>query len=184
MIRKEIEIKNSKAYVFDVDDTLVTTDAKIIIRDSKDRIVKKITPAVYNTYEIGNGERFDFMEFDCPKIFRETAKPTFFLSLMQKISKAVQNKKSNSSVYILTARTEKVKKEIHEFLKSKGIEISECHIHTIGDNQTHSVAEVKKQVLETIKKNHKKNVFFFDDDEKNLALAKGLDGVKARHVRI
>lgn len=177
-----LESFNNNAYVFDVDDTLVTTDARVIIRDEQDQIVHELTPSEYNEYRRQPGEKLDFSEFDSPEIFKQTAEPTAYLKVMKKISDAIQEKRSNSVLYILTARGDKLKSTIEQYLTDHGIVVSPIEIHTIGDIPNAPISELKKRVLEKIRQDHTGDVVFFDDDEKNIELAKTIPGVTTRHV--
>ena len=49
-------------FISDFDDTLVTTNAQIIVTD-KDGKVRKLTPAEYAVYEKEDGDQFDYSEF-------------------------------------------------------------------------------------------------------------------------
>jgi len=56
----------TKAFVFDFDDTLASTNAKVLVR--KYRVPSQVlTPAEYSTYELADGESFDFSEFKNPE---------------------------------------------------------------------------------------------------------------------
>lgn len=177
-----LESFNDNAYVFDVDDTLVTTGAKIIVKDSTGNIIKKLTPAEYNTYHKAPNEEFDFSEFQSGDIFRKTAQPTEYFKVIKTISDAIKNKRSNSYIYILTARGSAIKDTIYNYLKDKDIEVRPIDISTIGDKTNENIAERKKQVLQKIRNKHIGKVLFFDDDEKNIQLAKQVKGVETRLV--
>ena len=82
------------------------------------------------------------------------------------------------SVFILTARSDCVENAISEFLLRFGIEAKA--IHCVGINANVDVAKAKRTVLLSIIENHQV-VYFFDDDEKNIELAKELD-CRARKV--
>ena len=172
------------AHIFDMDDTLITTKAQIIVKDENDNIIKKLSPAEYNTYKKQPNEKFDFSEFDNPEIIHQTGEPTKYFKVIKNISDAIKQKRSNSFIYILTARGSAVKNSIYEFLKDRGIEVRPVEIYTIGDAQHKSVAELKKEVLQKIRNKHIGNVTFYDDDEKNIELAKQVDGIKTRLVKV
>lgn len=173
---------NDNAYVFDVDDTLVTTGAKIIVKDPEGNIIKKLTPAEYNTYQKGPGEIYDFSEFQSADIFRKTAQPTKYFKVIKTISDAIKEKRSNSYIYILTARGSAIKNTIQKYLADRGIDVRMPEINTIGDDTSTPVADLKKEVLQKIRNKHIGKVVFFDDDEKNIQLAKQVKGVDTRLV--
>ena len=178
-----LESFSDNAYVFDVDDTLVKTDAKVIVKDDKGNIIQKLTPAEYNTYKKQPGENLDFSEFESSEIFQKTALPTRYFKIIQTISDAIKDKKSNSFIYILTARGNKVKDAIYNYLTQRDIQVRPIEIHTIGDNRDVPIADLKKDVLQKIRNKHIGNVVFFDDDHKNIELAKQIRGIEPRLVR-
>jgi hypothetical protein len=174
----------NNAYVFDVDDTLVTTDARIIVKDPEGNVINKLTPAEYNTYSKQEGESFDFSEFDSHDIFHGTAKPTKYFKVIKTISDAIKQRRSNSFIYVLTARGNKVKDAIHEYLTRRDIEVRPIEVHTIGDRQDMPISELKKDVLKKIRNKHIGKVVFFDDDHKNIMLANDINGIDTRLIRI
>lgn len=173
---------DSNAYIFDADDTLFKTAAQIIIRDEEGNIIKKLTPAQYTTYEKQPHEHIDLSEFDLPDIIHQTAKPTKYFKVIQNISNAIKQKRSNSFIYVLTARGNKVKRAIHQFLKDRGVEVRLIDIHTIGDEPNKPISDIKKDVIQKIRDKHIGDVVFFDDDEKNIQMAQQVPGVKTRLV--
>jgi len=82
------------------------------------------------------------------------------------------------SVFILTARSDCIENAISEFLLRFGIKAKA--IHCVGINADVDVAKAKRTVLLSIIENHQV-VYFFDDDDRNIELAKKLD-LKARKV--
>ena len=82
------------------------------------------------------------------------------------------------SVFVLTARNDCVSEAIAEFMSYDGIVANE--IHCVGSNANVNVAKAKRKVLLSIIENHDV-VYFYDDDEKNIELAKELD-CRARKV--
>ena len=52
-----------KILIFDLDDTLVITDAKIRVCDSKTGECHELTPEEFNTYEKKRGHILDFDDF-------------------------------------------------------------------------------------------------------------------------
>ena len=171
------------AYVFDMDDTLITTGAKILVRDQQGNIRQRLTPAEYNTYIKKPDETLDVSEFRSEDIFRKTAQPTKYFKVLQNVSNAIKRGSSNSYIYILTARGKAVKDTIYKYLIDRGIEVRPSEIYTIGDDNTKSIAELKREVLQSIRNKHIGEVTFFDDDIKNIQLANQIQGINARLVK-
>ena len=76
------------------------------------------------------------------------------------------------SVFVLTARNDCVSDAIAEFLSYDGIIANE--IHCVGSHANVDVAKSKRRVLLSIIENYDV-VYFYDDDETNIELAKELD---------
>lgn len=169
----------NKAVVFDVDDTLFTTDAKVIV-NKPDGEVLELTPAEFNTYEKAPGDKMDYSQFKDPELFIRTAKPTKYIKVAQNISNARKTGRSDTKLYILTARDSSIEKALTQKLASLGV------IHdgffSAGDTGAPTIAEGKKQILEKIRSMHRGSVSFFDDDANNIALAKQIPGIKVRQV--
>jgi hypothetical protein len=167
-----------KAYVFDVDDTLIRSQSKINVYNNG-QLVRKLDPKEFNTYKKNKDEVFDFSEFDKfiePKKYK--AWP-----ILKNINEKIKNGKSDSVIYILTARASGIVDDLLNLLSKNGItSIDRSNIFTVGDKAPgKTVAERKKEVLEQIKTNHDGNVEFFDDADDNIELAKAI-GIKTRHI--
>ena len=84
-------------YIFDLDDTLFKTTAKVIVR-KKNNIIRKLSNAEYSTYQLQDHEYYDFSEFKDANLFNETATP---IHETHKILKAQLIKESDVAQYIL-----------------------------------------------------------------------------------
>ena len=169
----------NKAVVFDVDDTLFTTDAKVIVNKSNGEVLQ-LTPAEFNTYQKAPDDKMDYSQFRDPELFLRTAKPTKYIKVAQNISNARDAGRSDTKLYILTARDASIEKALTQKLASLGI--THDGFFSAGDTGAPTIAEGKKQILEKIRSMHRGRVTFFDDDEQNIALAKQIPGINVRHV--
>lgn len=176
--------KEHKGYVFDIDDTLLKTDSKIFVNKDGKKI-KSLTPEQFNTYKLSKGEEFDFSDFISNDTLVATGKKTDYWQVAQNVNNAIKNGTSKSTIYILTARPAVAKKGLHAFLVKNGLsELKLDNVFNIGGRSPSStIAQLKKMVLKQVKKKHKE-VTFFDDDPKNIALANELKKVKSRLVKI
>ena len=177
------KLGDHKAYVFDVDDTLLYTAAKVLVmRDGKP--VKALLPKQFNTNVLMPGEKYDFSQFDSPEILHKTARKGKVWKSAQNINDAIKRGESDSTLYILTARGTKLKPFLFGLLKQMGLStLKITHVYTVGD-RAHSgltIAQLKKQTLARIKRDHPE-VHFFDDDRKNIELARDVEGITARKV--
>ena len=82
------------------------------------------------------------------------------------------------SVFILTARSDCASSAIAEFLQGFGIVAKQ--IHCVGSANGGDIAKAKRKVLLSVIENFDQ-VWFFDDDDRNIELAKDLP-LKAKKV--
>ena len=163
-IMKNNNNNKTKAFVFDFDDTLASTKARVLV--TKYGVPSQVlTPAEYNTYELADGESFDFSEFKNPE-FIINGKPLGLIELAKEIHA------EGHSLYILTARNEIASSPIAGFLAR--FNITAKMIHCVGKESTTNIAKAKQSVLMTIIDNHD-ITYFYDDDEANIELASSLD---------
>ena len=160
----ERKATESKAFVFDFDDTLATTEAKIYITVGG-VLTKTLTPAEFTAYPLGSNERIDLRDFRSLGLI-ENGKPTELMKLAQEVYN------EGHSVYVLTARNKVVTDAIAEFLGQFGIAAKT--IFCVGRTPTTDIARAKRRVLMGIIENYD-TTYFFDDDERNIELAKDLD---------
>ena len=157
--------QKSKAFVFDFDDTLAFTNAKVhVLSPCKSQVLKSLTPQEFNTHKLRKGESFDFSDFDKAS-FILNGKPTKLIDLARDVFS------EGHSVFILTARNDCVASPIAEFLALHNVTANE--IHCVGSNNGGDIAKAKRKVLLSIIENFDK-VWFFDDDARNIELASEL----------
>ncbi|RLI47197.1 hypothetical protein DRO61_08180, partial [Candidatus Bathyarchaeota archaeon] len=162
---------NTKAYVFDFDDTLATTKARIKVTEDG-QVMHRLTPQEFNTYKLRDEESFDFSDFDNPK-FVLGAKKYKMWKPFANIDNAITKGNDTSKLYILTARGSNVKDAMMKFFKKNGIKnLDPENIYTVKDMENGSTAAKKKLVLRGISNKHKGKVTFYDDNEDNINAAK------------
>ena len=163
-----------KAFVFDFDDTLATTDCCVKVvngrRGAMNKIVKHLTPAEFNDYNLPEGCEFDFSEFRSEK-FIHNANPTFLMALAQEVYK------EGKAVYVLTARADNVADAIIDFLAD--FDVKPVKVFGVGsDDEKVDIAAEKQKVLATLTQAFDL-VYFYDDSEENCDLARGIgSGIK------
>jgi hydroxymethylpyrimidine pyrophosphatase-like HAD family hydrolase len=163
--------KIEKAFVFDFDDTLAFTNAKVHVLSPSRLVSKSLTPQEFNSHKLREGESFDFSDFDRSS-FILNGKPSKLIDLAKDVFD------EGHSVFILTARTNCVASSIAEFLAIHGVVASE--VHCVGSSKGGDIAKAKRKVLLSIIENFDR-VWFFDDDDRNIALASDLN-CKAKKV--
>lgn len=146
-------------YITDFDDTLVHTDARVVVVD-KDGNRKELTPAEYAAYEKKDGDTFDYSEFEQLKNPRPIKK---YVDLLKKV---IDQKKADKIV-VLTARGHT--KPIARFLQSQGI-TSGVTIGALGNSDP---MEKAKYIEKHIKHGYNR-IVFVDDAPKNIKAVKTL----------
>ncbi len=147
------------AYITDFDDTLVHTDARVIVID-KDGKRRTISPAEYAAYEKQDGDTFDFSEFEQLKNPRPIKKYTDLL-------KKVIDQKKADKIVVLTARGHT--KPIAKFLKLQGI-TSGVTIAALGNSDPMAKARyIEKHIEDGFDR-----IAFVDDAPKNVKAVKTL----------
>ena len=159
------EAKNKGLTIFDIDDTMFKTKARVKVMPSG----KVLTPQQFNTYKLGRGEEFDFGEFKSAKLFQQTAVPIG--KMIAKFKAILKNAvKSGSKVIIVTARADMDDKKLFlDTFRSHGIDIDKSHIIRAGNLGMKSSAEAKAQVFKQfLDTNEYSRIRLFDDDKSNL----------------
>lgn len=156
-----------KAFVFDFDDTIATTDCRVIVRNGRAGY-RALTPAQYNEHTLGANEVYDLSEFR--KLINPV--PKFLIHLTKEVHD------EQHDVYILTARGGAAADAIRHFLSSHGIEAKE--IICVGDSpkETH---QAKQEELRRIDENYDRT-YFWDDHIENVQAADAI-GIKAYHIK-
>lgn len=154
--REEAELSEArkKIRVFDFDDTLVKTDAYVIVTD-RDGNKKKLSPAEYAVYAKKPGEVFDYSQFHGIMNPRP-------LKAIEKILREVI--RSGSQAEILTARGNY--EPIKAYLKMRGIE--GVFVHALGSSDP----KLKGAHLQALINSGYDFIEFFDDSPKNIEAAK------------
>ena len=117
--------------VFDVDDTLGVTAAKVHVNKDGKRI-KSLDAKEYNHYKLGHGESYDYSDLRSDKIFRDTFKP--IANVLDRAKSIIWNQTENSHSIILTARADFADKE--EFLQAfrdHGFPIDHAYVERAGN---------------------------------------------------
>jgi hypothetical protein len=176
-LAEEDAVKKSSGgtlHMFDVDDTLFHTTAKIHVKDTKSgKTVKTLDNKEFNTHTIKPGQHYDFHEFRNAEKFHKESEPIHpMINKIKAIQKNVENKpESNSKVILNTARADFDDK--HKFLdkfRKHGINMDKIHVERAGNipGDEHP-AEKKAQVVRNhLARKDYKHVSLYDDSTSNL----------------
>jgi len=159
-----------KAFVFDFDDTLATTTARIKVMDGAG-LVTHVQPRDFSNFKLNVGEYFDFTEFRDDRFIKD-ADPTFLMYLAQEVSEEDQD------VYILTAREDDSADAIQSFLANYNVNAKT--IHCVGGTKE-TIPQKKKEMLLTIMAKYDK-IYYYDDSSDNIEGAPEGDNIRKYQV--
>jgi len=175
-------MKTKKIIIFDLDDTLIHSDAKIRVFNSiSNEMVSALSPTQFNYHIPGQAQYLSFEDFDCEKILgRSKLYPNMYRSLKRYLANGIP-------VSIVTARSNK--KIIIDFFKSKNIQLKPSLVYPVSNpnsNFTGNISQRKKQAITELICKGYNNITFYDDNIENLAAASELNSdtvqIKIIHV--
>ncbi len=176
-------------HVFDVDDTLFHTTAKIrVMKDNQ--VVQSLSNSEYNTHKLPPGHQYDYSEFRSAEKFDTESKPNQrMLEKMRRLHD--RTKETGGKVIINTARADFDDKDrfLDAFRKQK-VDIDNIHVYRAGNKGEGTVAQKKTDIIRNQLSNGDfTHVSLHDDSEENLnhflALKNEFPNVKfvAHHVK-
>ena len=177
-------------HVFDVDDTLFHTTAKVRVMKG-DKVVQSLSNSEYNTHELPDGHHYDYTEFRSAEKFDTESKPNErMLSKMRRLHSKV--KERGGRVIINTARADFDDKDrFLDAFRKQNVDIDNIHVYRAGNMKGEgTVAEKKTSIIrDQLKNGDYSHVSLHDDSEQNLnhflALQNEFPNVKftAHHVK-
>lgn len=165
---------NKDLIIFDIDDTLLHTTAKIKVIDANGQFVRELTNQEFNNYQLQPGEQFDFGEFRNAEKFRQESKP---IAPMIRKLKTILAYAGNAKVIMLTARADFDDKDTFlQTFQDLGIDMSKIHVHRAGNIPGDDPPAYKKAVWVRKYLNTKLygHVRLYDDSMSNLRVFKEL----------
>jgi len=149
-------MKIKKLRIFDLDDTLFETEAKVIVT-SVDGISREITPAEYAVYEPKIGDTFDFSQF------QTLINPTLIRSIGKRFYKIVTSSNGDRKTVILTARGPEAAPHIKDIIR-RYFRV-DIEVITLGTGDPMAKAN---WILNKIQNEGYNDIFFVDDSSKNI----------------
>lgn len=155
--------------IFDIDDTMFVSKAKVRVQNTNTGKVKELTPQEYNSYKLGNNEVWDYGEFKSAKLFYKTATP--IARMIEKAKAIIKNATARGSkVIIVTARADMDNKDLFiKTFEAHGIPMKNVYVERAGNvggkNSAANKTVVFKKYLDT---NKYARVRLFDDHMDNL----------------
>lgn len=156
----------NKLSVWDIDDTLFTSDLKILVIKNN-QVVRSLSTSEFNTYRKKGGEKFDFSQFKDGKLFFHSANP---LEANLKIAKKALEA-SDTMMITLSARSKTTDKTL--FLKKfqkYGIDMNLMKSHSVFAGEISlPTAKAKAAVIDKCLSTKKfTSIFMYDDNKQNL----------------
>jgi len=149
-------MKIKKLRIFDLDDTLFETEAKVVVTSS-DGTSREITPAEYAVYEPQPGDTFDFSQF------QTLINPTLIRSIGKRFYKITQSTGTDRKTVILTARGSEAAPHIRDIIR-KYFRVN-IEVITLGTGDPMAKAN---WILNKIQNEGYNDIFFVDDSSKNI----------------
>jgi len=169
---KEYIVEGKGLHVFDIDETLFKTNAKIRVRDKTGKLVKTLTNQEFNDHKLQTGQHYDFSEFRNAKKFHDESEPISpMIDKLNAIHNNIKAGNHNSKIIMNTARSDFDDKDtvLNKFRKH-GIDVDNTHIHRAGNVPGNdSPAEKKNVVLRKhLNTGNYDHVHMYDDSKTNL----------------
>lgn len=162
--------KGGTLSIFDIDDTLFHTTAKIAV--VKDGVkIKSLTNNEFNTYKLNTGESFDFSEFKDSEKFYKESEPIHRMLTKAKIILDRSTRNPKSRVVIVTARSNFDNKDrfLDTFRKHK-FDIGRVRVERAGNIGGDIIPAFKKVIIirNYLNTGEYSKVRLFDDAMSNL----------------
>lgn len=156
-------------HVFDVDDTLFHTTAKVrVVKNGQ--VVQSLSNSEYNTHELPAGHSYDFSEFRSAEKFDTESKPNQrMLEKMRRLHD--RSKKSGGRVIINTARADfDDKNRFLDSFRKQNVDIDNIHVYRAGNMKGDgTVAQKKTSIIrDQLNNGDYSHVTLHDDSTDNL----------------
>lgn len=173
LVEKLNRTGSNELVIFDIDDTLLHTTAKInVVKDGQ--VVRSLTNQEFNNYKLQPGEEFDFGEFRNAEKFEKESVP-----IGPMLDQLRQDLSAGHDVVMLTARADLDNQQaVWRTFKQHGIDINkDVHLYRAGNLPGDDAPAYKKAVHVTnwLKTGKYNKVTMYDDSEKNLTVFKSLN---------
>lgn len=155
--------------MFDVDETMFKTKAKVKVINKNGKVIKKLDNQQFNLYKKKAGEEFDFGEFKNAEVFNRTSTP--IARMINKVKVILKNAtRKGSKVIIVTARPNFDDKELFlDTFRNQGIDIDKIYVERAGNLGGGPAAENKKVIFRKyLDQKIYKRIRLFDDARSNL----------------
>lgn len=160
---------NKGLTIFDIDDTMFTSKARVLVKNKNNKKEKPLSPQEFNSYKLGKDEYYDFGEFKSSKIFYQTATP--IAKMVAKAKAIIKNATAKGSkVIIVTARSDMDDKDLFiKTFESHGIPMDNVYVERAGNMSGKSSAAAKQIIFKKyLSTGEFGRIRLFDDHKENL----------------
>ena len=160
-----------KILIFDLDDTIVVSAAKIVVTDTKSGKTYELTPEEFNDYEKNPKHIVNFDQFRSLDIMKAGRLIDKYFSVLKK------NYNKGIAIGVITARDDQ--SMIYEWLRYHvGFHIDKKLIWAVNDpvhGLTGNIQQRKQDAMRWFIEQGYTDITFFDDDRNNIKLIKKLE---------
>ena len=160
---------NKGLTIFDIDDTMFVSKARVLVKNKKGSKPKALNPQEFNSYKLAKDEYFDFGEFRSSKLFYKTATP--IARMVAKAKAIIKNAtKKGSKVIVVTARSDMDDKDLFiKTFEAHGIPMKNVYVERAGNMSGKSSAAAKQVIFRKyLKTDEYARIRLFDDHMENL----------------
>ena len=161
---------SDRILLFDMDETILSSVAKIYVKDKDGNLVRELTPEQFNHDKLKSGEEYDYHEFRSLEVLLKSVMLPYWETLKREYAKGTH-------IGIITARGGL--DMIRKFFLTKGIDIKKDLIFATGDDVLELTAKdidtKKAECIERLYKVGYRTFIFFDDNEDNLKSVKQIE---------
>ena len=154
-----------KLVIFDIDDTLVNTNTKVIVqRDGKP--VRQLTSQEFTHYKLQPGESFDFGAFSDAEEFARESKP--IVPMIQQLNNDIA---SGNKVVMITARSDFDNRDTFlNAFRRWDVNIDRVHVYRAGNDRRPVSVDAKKAdiVRKLLSSGGYTKAIMYDDSRPNL----------------
>lgn len=159
-----------KILIFDLDDTLVISDAKIKVCDQSTGECFELTPEEFNSYQHNSKHLLNFDDFKSLQVMQAGRLIQKYLSILSK------NYKAGNAIGIISARDDE--QMIYKWMKEHvGFHIHPELIWCVNDPRRGlkgSISDKKREAMRWFVEQGFMDISFFDDDQANINIIKDL----------
>ena len=166
---KYLEEGSKGLTIFDIDDTMFTTKARVLVKNTKGGKPMPLTPQMFNSYKLKKGEYYDYGEFKSSKIFFKTAIPIG--KMIAKAKAIIRNATAaGSKVIIVTARSDMDDRDLFiRTFEEHGIPMDNVYVERAGNMSNKSSAAAKQIIFRKyLQTDNYARIRLFDDHMENL----------------